>query len=176
MAYLESTSGANFSTNQAITQTVDSTNIFDITGAGVGNSPVMIGANGVNTAIGTDIGAADGVAVPQVLISFSKGTTVTGSLSISLKAAPDSGTYTEGTYYTLITTQALTGATQIAAAKQFYIPVPPIPPGFALPRFYKLTYTVTTGTISATVSASLLLNAPTVADVTLYGSNFPSGL
>lgn len=171
MAYVETTSGAQFSNAQAITGTADSTNIFDVTGAGVGNAPAMIGAGGVNTAMGSDIGAAEGVAVPSILLTVTGSTTVTGTLTISLKAAPDNGSYAEGTYTTLLSGAALTGATQLGVGAQYVIPVPPILPGEALPRFYKLTYTVS-GSISVVASANLLFNAPLARDATLYGSNF----
>lgn len=175
MAYLESTSGANFSTAQSVTATAASTNIFDVTGAGSTVAPAMIGASGLTTALGYDIGAGDGAAMPEVLITFGTCTTVTGTLTIALQAAPDNGSYSPGTYETLTATAAFTGTTQLFSGAQVIMVVPPIPPGLALPRFYRLNYTVT-GSISVLVTASLLLNAPTIRDATLYGSNFPSGL
>lgn len=172
MVYYETTSGALLSSVQAITGTADSTNIFDVTGAGVGNLPTMIGAGGVNTAMGYDIGGGvEGVAVPQILITVITPTTVTGTLTISLKAAPDSGTGTEGAYTTLYTGAALTGSTQLAAGAQYIVPIPPILPGEALPRFYKLTYTVGSS-ISVTVTSVVLFNAPNIRDAKLYGENF----
>lgn len=173
MAYVETTSGAQLSVAQAITATADSTNIFDVTGAGSGNAPAMIGAGGVNTAMGIDIGAGDGAAVPYVLITVTGSTTVTGTLTISLKAAPDNGSYGQGTYTTIYSSAALTGAGQLAVGSQYIIPVPPIIPGEALPRFYKLTYTVGSS-ISVVVTAELLLNPPLIRDATLYGNNFIS--
>lgn len=171
MAYPETTSGANFSTAQVITATADSTNIFDITGAGVGNAPAMIGAGGVNTAIGSDIGAGDGMEVPQVLVSVTTAGVGSGTVSVSLKAAPDSGTYTEGTYTTLYTSAAFVFSA-LAKGTIIKFNVPPIPPSMAaLPRFYKLTYTVT-GATGVSFTANLLLNAPDIRDATLYGSNF----
>lgn len=175
MAYLESSSGANLSTLQSVTTTAASTNIFDVTGAGSGNTPAMIGASGLNTALGYDIGAGEGVETPFVLITLGTCTTVSGTLTISLQAAPDNGSYNPGTYVTLASTAALTGTTQLFAGAQIILPVPPIPPGLALPRFYRLDYVVGSS-ISVIVSASILLNPPTIRDATLYGSNFPSGL
>lgn len=180
MAYLEATSGANLSTAQAITATAASTNVFDVTGAGAGNSPAMIGSGGVNTALGYDIGAGEGVATPQVMLTLGTVTTATGTLTVALQVAADNGSYSPGTYFTIYQTPALTGTTQLAAGEQIIIPVPPVPPGIlnamgAAPRFYRLNYTVT-ATISLIASASILLNAPTIRDATLYGNNFPSGL
>lgn len=171
MAYVETTSGADLSTAQAITTTADSENIFDVTGAGSGNAPAMVGAGGVNTAMGIDIGAGDGIAVPQIIVEVTTSTTVTGTLTISLKAAPDDGSYGQGTYTTIFSTAALTGATQLAAGATYKFNVPPIIPGEALPRFYKLTYTVS-ASISVVVNAYVLFNAPDLRDPKLYGNNF----
>lgn len=169
--YTETTSGAQFSAVQAITTTADSTNIFDVTGAGVGNVPAIVGAGGLSSALGIDIGAGDGVAVPQIIVQIVTPTTVTGTLTLTLKAAPDSGTGTEGTYTTLFSSAALTGATQLAAGAVYKFNVPPIIPGEALPRFYKLTYTVS-ASISVTVNAYVLFNASDLRDPKLYGNNF----
>lgn len=171
MAYVETTSGANFSAAQAVTATANSTNVFDVTGAGAGNAPAMTGVNGTNTAMGVDIGAGDGMAIPEVIITNALTTAGTGSgtVTIALQAAPDNGSYSPGTYYTLYTSQAIVGTT-VTAPFQLVFQVPPIPPGAALPRFYRLVYTVS-GTFSATFNANLLLNAPTVRNATLYGNN-----
>ncbi len=175
MAYLESTSGANFSANQTVTITATSTNVFDVTGAGSGNVPAMIGSGGLSNALGYDIGAGDGAATPQVLVTFGKVTTATGNFTIQLQAAPDNGFAVAGTAYTIFSTAALTGTSELFTGAQIIIPVPPIPAGFPLPRFYQLNY-VTTSTTNLVVSASMLLNAPTLLDAVRYGSNFPSGL
>lgn len=173
MAYIETTSGAQFSNAQAITATANSTNVFDVTGAGAGNAPAMIGAGGVNTAMGVDIGAGDGMAIPEVQLVITTATTVTGTLTVALQAAPDNGSYSPGTYESIYTSAAFTGATQLPLNGVLTFQVPPIPPGLALPRFYRLVYTVT-GSISVVVSAALLLNPPLQRDATLYGNNFVS--
>lgn len=180
MAYLESTSGANLSSAQAVTGTAASTNVFDVTGAGAGNAPAMIGSGGLNTALGYDVGAGTGVETPIVLVTITAVTTVTGTLTIALQAAPDNGSYSPDTYATLSSTAAFTGATQLFAGAQIIIPIPPVPPGsfstaVKLPRFYRLNYTVGSS-ISVVVSASILLDEPTIQQVKQYGSNYPSGL
>lgn len=169
--YTETTSGAQFSAVQAVTTTADSTNVFDVTGAGSGNAPSMVGAGGVNTAMGIDLGAGDGMAVPQIIVEIVTPTTVTGTLTITLKAAPDDGSYGQGTYTTLYSSAALTGTTQLAAGALYKFNIPPIIPGEALPRFYKLTYTVS-ASISVTVNAYVLFNASDLRIPTLYGNNF----
>ncbi len=172
MAYVETTSGAAFSVSQALTTTANSTNVFDITGAGSGNAPSMIGAGGLKTALGADLGAGDGMSSPSVLVTNALTTAGTGSgtLTISLQAAPDNGSYSPDTYYTLYTSDAFVGTT-IVAGWQLVIPVPSIPPGDKLPRFYRLVYTIS-GTVGCTLNANLLMNPPLVRDATLYGSNF----
>lgn len=179
MAYTESTSGANLSTAQSVTATAASTNVFDVTGAGAGNSPAMIGANGINTKLGYDIGGGDGAAQPQILLSFGTCTTVTGTLTVAVQAAPDNGSYSPGTYVTLYSSAAFTGTAQLFAGESIVLPIPPIPAGLIVngipPRFYRLNYTVT-GSISVLVTANVLLDGPTLRDATLYGSNFPGGL
>lgn len=172
MAYIETTSGAKFSVAQNITTTANSTNVFDITGAGAGNAPAMIGAGGVNTAMGVDIGAGDGMAIPEVIITNALTTAGTGAgtVTFSLEAAPDNGSYSAGSYYQLFASKTFAG-TAIVPGFQFIFQVPPIPPGAALPRFYRLVYTVAS-TFDATFNANLVLNPPTVRDATLYGNNF----
>ncbi len=176
MAFLEGgLNSGQFSVAQAITATAASTNVYDVTGAGIGVSPAMIGANGVNTAIGIDIGAGNGgVAQPQVLFTVTAVTTVTGSLTVEVQCAPDNGSYSEGTYTTLAATGSLTGATELFPGAQYVLDIPPVPPGIALPRFYRLHYTVVTGSISIVASANLTTGAPTGRVITKYGSNFPT--
>lgn len=180
MAYLENTGGANLSTNQALTVTAVSTNSFDVTGAGINTLVTnMIGAGGTTTQLGYDIGAGDGVATPQVMVTIGTITQFTGTLTISLQCAPDNGFGAAGTSVTLFTSAALSGTSQVYLGAQIIIPVPPVPnnllPAGLLPRFYNLNY-VTTSTTNIKVSASILLNAPTLRDATLYGKNFPDGL
>ena len=179
--YLENSSGANLSTAQSLTVTTVSTNSFDVTGAGGPNTLVtnMIGAGGVATGLGYDIGAGEGVATPFVNVSIGAVTTFTGTLTISLQCAPDNGFGAAGTSVVLFTSAALSGTSQVYNGAQMIIPVPPLPAGLlpagALPRFYNLNY-ATTSTTNLKISASIVLNPPTLRDATLYGNNFPAGL
>lgn len=178
MAYLESTSGANFSVAQSVTSSAASTNMFDTTGAGAGNSPAMIGAGGINTALGFDIGTGSGVEQPVVLVSFGTCTTVSGTLTIAIQVAADNGSYSAGTFHTIESSAALTGTSQLFSGAQFFMKVPPVPQGIlsgSLPRFYQLYYTVGSS-ISVVVNASLLLDPPAIAQATQYGNNFVAGL
>ncbi len=166
------TSGGAFSVAQAVTTTANSSNIYDITGAGAGNAPNMTGAAGVNTAIGSDMGAGDGVAKPQIIITNALTTAGTGAgdVTISIEAAPDNGSYSPGTYYQIGSFPAAIVGTTVLPGFQMQMDLPPIPPGKALPRFYRLVYTVNS-TFAATFNANLVFNAPTVRQVTLYGNN-----
>jgi hypothetical protein len=136
--------GGDNSTFAAITVTRDSTDIIDVGLSG------QIG-NGRDIAVGNDL--------HLLVLSnrlFAGGT----SVQISLQGAPDNGSGGQGTYTTYAQTPAITLA-QLNAAPGMLFPIAlPRPPfgGLALPRFYKLNYTVV-GTFSAgAVLAYLLLN------------------
>lgn len=169
--FFDYTGGANLSTAQNVTTSAASTNVFDVTGAGVGSAPAMIGAGGLNTAMGIDIGAGDGAAMPEVVFVVTTTGTGTGTVAFGIEAAPDSGTYTEGSYTRLATSAAFVG-TALTAGMEVKIPVPPIPSTFSgLPRFYRAYYDQT-GNGAVHVTANLLLNAPDLVDPKKYGSNF----
>lgn len=161
---------------QAITTgTINSTSIYDVTGAGSGNAPNMIG--GItptgNALIGFDIGAGDGIAVPEVAWSVSANFVGGTSLTIALQAAPDNGSNAPGTYVTIDQTQTfLTAALTTALNGQ--IKIPPVPSNFgeAMPRFYRLQYVVV-GTYSAgSINGSIVLNASTPTRIQNYPSNY----
>lgn len=168
----------SWSTAQTVTTTADSTNVVDITGAGSGNAPAMInGFPNLNTGIGEDYGAGDGVAIPYVYITVPAitGGTQTGTVTISVLAAPDNGSYSPGSYTTLLTIPAITG-TNLNSALGHYIIVPLPPTQFAWtaeapPRFYKLAYTVS-GTQSTKFLAGLMLNPPSSLLLGQYNNNF----
>ena len=152
----------------AITATVDGTVIVDVTGAGINNAPAMIGGYpAANTAIGVDIGAGDGVAIPYLYVAVNTTGTGAGTVTISLSAAPDDGSYGDGTYTTLYTSQAFVG-TDLVAGRFLMVPVPPTLWTFGedLPRFYKITYTVG-GTVGAVKFLSGLVLNPQMS--TLFG-------
>lgn len=161
---------------QTVTTTADSTNVIDITGAGSGVAPAMInGFPASNTAIGEDIGAGDGVAIPYLYITVpsTTGGTQTGTVTITLSAAPDDGSYGQGSYTQLYSTAAITAST-LVAGNVLLVPVPPTLfdfPSEALPRFYKLTYTVS-GTMSRKFIAGLVLNPPSSLLLGKYNNNF----
>lgn len=166
----------NWATVQTVSATADSTNVVDITGAGSGNAPAMInGFPATNTAIGEDYGAGDGVAIPYLYVSLptASGGTQTGSFTISIKAAPDNGSYGQGTYTTLYTSASVVSSA-LKSGSSLLVPLPPTLfnwPSEALPRFYKLTYTVT-GTMSQGFLAGLMLNPPSTLLLGQYNENF----
>lgn len=154
----------SYSTPVAISVTGDSS-IIDLTGAGVGVAPAMTG--GASTPIGIDVGAGDGKALPSVTIIVATSIVGTGTstISFSLKAAPQvsSTNNNQGTYTTLFTTQAFAVppvGTSLAAGTIINMPIPPIAPGEALPRYYKLAYTVANGPVSGTVSSGIVMSQP----------------
>jgi len=162
-----------FGTPQAISATADSAGIIDITGAGSGNAPAMInGFPATNTSIGEDYGAGDGVAIPHVYVNVTTAGTGAGTVAISVAAAPDNGSYGQGTYTTLVSTPGLVGTTLVLGSI-IDIQLPPIryTLGEALPRFYKLIYTVT-GSATVSVLANLVLNPQQSLESGLYSNNY----
>lgn len=175
MAFLDGklTFNSALGTAQAITTTADSSGIIDVTGAGSGNAPAMInGYPSANTAIGNDYGAGDGVAIPHVVLNVTADGTGTGTITVEVKAAPDDGSYGQGTYTTLVRTQAYVG-TDLDSGDVIDIPLPPslYTQGEALPRFYKLTYTVS-GSATVSVLANLELNPQQALLLGQYNNNY----
>lgn len=160
-------------TPQAITTTADSAGIIDITGAGSGNAPAMInGYPATNTAIGADYGAGDGEAIPHVILNVTTAGVGAGTVTVSVQAAPDDGSYGQGTYTTLVSTPALVFST-LTAGSIIDIPLPPIryTLGQALPRFYKLVYTVS-GSTGVSVLANMVLNPQQSLLAGKYANNY----
>jgi len=166
------TFNATYGTATAITTTADSA-VIDVTGAGSGNAPAMInGYPATNTSIGLDYGAGDGEVIPHVYLNVTTAGTGAGTITVSVKAAPDDGSYGQGTYTTLVSTRAITG-TDLVAGAIIDIPLPPIQYTLAeaLPRFYKLTYTVS-GSATASVLANLVLNPQQSLLAGKYANNY----
>lgn len=161
----------SLATAQSVTTTADSQVVVDITGAGSGNAPAMInGYPATNTAIGEDYGSGDGVAIPHVVIVVPTAGSGAGTLTVTVKAAPDDGSYGQGSYTSLVSTQAFTG-TSLTAGSVIDIPLPPVAPGEALPRFYKLTYTVASS-VTVPVIAFLCLNPRQIAQFAKSANNY----
>lgn len=169
---------STWSTPQALSATGNSTNVVDITGAGVGNAPAMInGFPAKNTAIGEDYGAGDGVAIPFDYVSITTGAAggATGNLTITLQAAPDNGSYSPGTYTTLFQSEPIP-AGNITAGFKFITQVPPVlndgQSGVeALPRFYRNVYTIA-GNMTCSVLSGLVINPPSSLLGNQYANNF----
>jgi hypothetical protein len=158
---------------QAITTTADGTNVIDVTGAGSGNAPAMInGFPATKTAIGEDYGAADGASVPWFYLVVTTAGTGAGTITVSLSAAPDNGSYSPGSYTQLYASKAFVG-TSLTAGSILAFPVPPTlwTEGEALPRFYKVTYTVS-GSATASVVAGFAINPFTGSIGGQYANNY----
>lgn len=155
--------------------------VYDVTGAGVGTVPPMItgvnGTTGATVPIGFDIGAGDGFAIPEVTYEIPTAFVSGGgaTLQIALQAAPDNGSGGAGTYQTIVQTSTFT-AGQLAANTIGQFQVPPVAPnwiGEALPRFYRLNFTVGTSTFSAgTITAYINLNPTQATKIGLYPGNY----
>lgn len=166
-------------TGQAVTTTADGNVVVDVTGAGVGNAPAMIsGFPALNTSIGFDIGAGDGEAIPYLYLTATVAGTGAGTVTFSLSAAPDNGSYSPGSYTQLYESAAFVGSA-ITLGSTLLVPVPPTlfdwPNGTTTiefpPRFYKVTYTVAS-TFTGTFIAGLLLNPPSSLLGIQYRNNF----
>lgn len=174
MAYLENSSGAQLSTAQALSASGASTNIFDVTGAGSGNAPVMLGNQGLTTNLGTDLGVGQNSSHPGVLFTVTTAGTGTGTFAFGIEAAPDNGSYSPGTYTRLTTSGAKGGLATLTAGYTLYLPLPPIPPEFAgLPRFYRAFYDLA-NTATVSVTSEFLMNPPSLKSVTDSVKNFVS--
>ena len=173
---------SSYTSPVTVTGTQDSSTI-DLTGAGVGNAPAMSGGTqqGTAYAIGLDAGAGDGVAIPSVTIIVGTAFAGTGNSTIqfTLKAAPATSATvnTEGTYTTLSSSQAFAVppvGTSLPAGAVVNLPIPPIATGETPPRFYKLSYTVANGPLTAgTVSAGIVMNQPNIGKYGNEGGQFP---
>lgn len=164
------TFNSTFGTATAISSTGTSA-LVDITGAGSGNAPAMIGGfPATNTAIGSDIGSGDGQAIPYLYITVTTAGTGSGTIQFYLQAAPDNGSYAPGTYSVLINTAAFVGAS-LTLGRVLRYQVPPFTGTGAPPRFYNLGWTVS-GTAGVSVLANIVLNPPSLALVGQYPENF----
>jgi len=169
MAFFDNT--LVLSTAQAITVSASSSSIYDITGAGSGNAPNQIIGNA--TVFGADLGIGGGVATPYLLMNVTAAFVSGGggTLQVGVQAAIDSAS-SPGTYTTIVQTGLFTAA-QLSAGQNLLIPLPPVTIGEALPRFYRVYYTVATAVFSAgKVTSVILLNPPAGKAGTLYPNNF----
>ena len=162
----------NWATPQAISTAtnVDSTGIVDVTGAGSGNAPAMIGGfPAKNTAMQNDYGSADGSnAMPWVYVTVTTLGTSGNTLTIRLESAPDNGSYGQGSYTILYQSAAIV-ASSMTVGLAYIFQVPPTPPGAALPRFYKLNY-LASAALTVSVLAGILLNPP----FPTWGGKYPA--
>ena len=173
MAYIEAQLGGILSAAQAITTSAASTNILDVTGAGSGNAPNMLGNSGLATNLGTDLGNGQNTAHPGVLFIVTTLGTGAGTVAFGIEAAPDNGSYSPGTY-TRLTTSALNVGTTLTVGTQIYLPLPPIPSLFTgLPRFYRAYYDVS-GSATVSVNADFMMNPPSLKSVLDSVKNFNS--
>lgn len=168
----------NWSTPQALSlngSNADSTGVIDLTGAGSGTLPNIInGFPATNTAVGYDIGAGDGSAIPYLYVSVTTAGTGAHPLVIELLAAPDNGSGSQGSY-TQLYQSSNPNASTLVKGSTLLVPVPPTLfnwPSEAPPRFYKLNYSSTGGAITLSVLAGILLNPPSTLLMPQYNENF----
>lgn len=161
------------SSAQAITTSAASTNVYDVTGAGVGTAPNQSFGNGP---VGFDIAAGvDGIARPTAYFTITTTGTGTGTITFKVQAAPVAASNTEGTYVDVGASSAYVGTTLIAG-NTIIVPITPynqIASAMGQPRFYRLYYTQT-GNGACSVTGFIAINLPTGYEGTQHGNNFTS--
>lgn len=163
------------------TTTLVSSTTYDVTSAGVGTAPSMIGgvnaSTGAAQVIGFDIGTGDGFAIPEVEWSVPTAATPSGAtMQIKLQAAADNGSNVPGTWVDIYASKAFVASDLVANTINSF-QVPPVPATFGTnaPRFYRLAYVIGTATYTAgTISANIVLNPTTATRVQDYPGNFVS--
>lgn len=161
----------------AVTTNVASTSIYDVTGAGSGNAPNMIG--GVTSSgaalIGFDIGTGDGFAIPEVFWNVTTAFSTAGAtLQVKLQAAPDNGSNAPGAWTDIYASKAFSGS-ELTAGYNNQFQIPPVPSDFGetQPRFYRAVYVTGTASFTAgAVSANIVLNPSQATRIQNYPSNF----
>lgn len=165
----------------AITTTADSTNILD---AGLLNAQEP----GQGTTFGLqqrDLGPSySGDDSLDILVQIQTTFTATGSatLQVSIKAAVDAGAtasaQTPGTFYDQVMTGALPVANLTSGREILRTPIPRWQVCAAnvntRPRFYKLTYTVATGPMTAGAVQAGLVSSKGRQDAHAYPSGIPA--
>lgn len=167
---------AVLSSAQAITVTAVSTGVYDITGYGVGNPAQDIFGQtfGTATSQASDIGGGGPLVSPPMIVAL-VGTAFTAggaaTLTITLQSSADTtNTGTPASWTDVISTNAIAVANLTAGAAAARFTIPPRTPGQALPRFYRLNYTVATGPmLTGTMNAYVATGADNGA---IYSSNF----
>lgn len=165
------------STNQLITATAVSQNVYDTAGVGVGQ-PVtnIIGlpTQGNNPSFGEDIGGGGPHATaPQLGVLAGAAFTAAGAATLraQLQAAVDTNNSgTPGPWLTIDQTDDIPVANLLLGTWIARFTVPTRYAGQGFPRFYRVNYLVGTGPFTAgSVSAWLLTG---IDDIELYPANY----
>jgi|SRR5579864_1917089 len=169
--------GASPATGQAITSTAASTNVIDLTGAGVGSAPLNRIGNA--SVFGEDLGIGDGVNIPRVGVWITSSFVSAGgaTMQVQFQGSIDSGSNTAAGYTTYIETDALTVAQlTLTTTAPEYGKI-----GFAwphrailaaMPRFIRLNYVVGTSTFSAGAVAAAIVLARDDWAAAAYAANY----
>lgn len=106
-----------------------------------------------------DIGIGDDPSL-KLMVRVTTVMTTGNTISVLLQGAPDSGTGTEGTYYTMVTGPAITTAP--VGTELLPFDVPKVPYGVTnavLPRFLRLNYVVTnTANVTGKIRGAIVLD------------------
>lgn len=151
----------------AITVTADSTNIWDV--------HLTTGLPATET-WGRDMGIGDHVLDVRVMIqqTFTAGGAAT--LQTSLRGAPDAGSNAPGAFYDMIMTGVIPVANLLTGKTLMKAPLPakcyPMDASEAAPRFYKMTYTVATGPMTAGTVETAIVDHNSEQSDRQYGAGF----
>ena len=174
--------GTSNGASGGITSTANTDTLAQVVGTYICSNIVDIGVNSGIPASPAGGGARDfGIErTLKLLVAIPVAVTSGGSPTVQFEidGAPDSGTGTPGTYYTMLQSQAITMANLSLGARPFDVDIPRPPPGQALPRFFRFRFIVAGATITAgTVEAAIVLNrfdgiVSTVGNL----SGYPAGI
>lgn len=150
-------------------------NIIDALGLGVGQAPNVIIGNA--TLFGTDLGEGDDKPVIQSLVGTSFATASAATLNCAFQAAPDTGSggaFQPGAWQTLMETGQITAAQLTAGTRFGKFDWPPSFPDNLQPRYFRLLYTVLTGTTftAGTVASAIVTMARWDASNRFASSNY----
>jgi hypothetical protein len=134
---------------QSITVSAASTNTVDLTGFGYGTTPNL--NFGLGSVYGADMGIGDGVAMPKVVVDVgtSFATSTNATLTIQLQGGQDNGSNAVTNWITYAEIPGLTPTNLTAASNNFSLDLPKVPYSDPFPRFWRLYFSVATGTFTA---------------------------
>jgi hypothetical protein len=137
----------------AITTTRVSTNIIDLQGAN------LVSGQGLTPPVqqGRDLGSAPDDHPVHCKVYVTAALLGGTSINVQLQGAPDNGSGSPGTYYTIMESGVILTANLLQGQDLIDSAIATVPAGYALPRFLQINYVVVGTYTSGTVFAGLTL-------------------